>query len=68
VTPGIFEENNQVWSGDHCSLDPDVVPGIFFSSRKITPGRKPGIADVPATLYKALGTTPPEKLDGEPLF
>ncbi|MFI5180698.1 MAG: alkaline phosphatase family protein [Thermoanaerobaculia bacterium] len=68
VTPSMIEENNQVWSGDHCSLDPAVVPGIFFSSRKIAPGRTPAIADVPATLYKALGVTPPEKLDGEPLF
>ncbi len=68
VTPSMFEENNQVWSGDHCSLDPDVVPGIFFSSRKIAPGRAPAIADVPATIYKALGVTPPERLDGEPLF
>jgi predicted AlkP superfamily phosphohydrolase/phosphomutase len=68
VTPGIFEDNKQVWSGDHCSLDPDVVPGIFFSSRKVAAGRTPAIADVPATLYKVLGVTPPEKLDGEPLF
>ncbi|HQR44915.1 MAG TPA: alkaline phosphatase family protein [Thermoanaerobaculia bacterium] len=68
VTPGIFEDNNQVWSGDHCSLDPEVVPGIFFSSRKIDPGRKPAIADVPATILKALGVPAPEKLDGAPLF
>jgi len=68
VTPGIFEDNKQVWSGDHCSLDPDLVPGIFFSSRKVLAGKKPAIADVPATILKVLGVPAPEKLDGAPLF
>jgi predicted AlkP superfamily phosphohydrolase/phosphomutase len=68
VTPELYEENNQVWSGDHCSVDPDVVPGILFSSRPLRTEPRPNMADVPATVYKALGLTPPEKLDGVPLF
>ncbi len=68
VTNEMFEDNTQVWSGDHCSLDPDLVPGIILSNRKIEPGKKPAIADVPATILKALGVPPPEKLDGAPLF
>ncbi len=68
VTPDLYEDNRQVWSGDHCSLDPDVVPGILLSSRPLRTEPRPNMADVPATLYKALGLTPPEKLDGEPLF
>jgi predicted AlkP superfamily phosphohydrolase/phosphomutase len=68
VTSEMFEDNKQVWSGDHCSLDPDLVPGILFSSRKLTPGHAAFIADVPATILKALGVPPPEKLDGVPLF
>jgi predicted AlkP superfamily phosphohydrolase/phosphomutase len=68
VTKEIFEDNKQVWSGDHCSLDPDLVPGILFSSRKLPAGQKAAIADVPATILKALGVPPPEKLDGVPLF
>lgn len=68
VTNEMFEDNKQVWSGDHCSLDPDLVPGILFSSRKLPAGHAAAIADVPATILKALGVPPPEKLDGVPLF
>lgn len=68
VTPELFEDNRQVWSGDHCSLDPDVVPGILLSSRPLRKEPRPNMADVPATIYDALGLTPPEKLDGVSLF
>lgn len=68
VTPELYEVNRQVWSGDHCSVDPDVVPGILLSSRPLRKEPRPNMADVPATIYKALGLSPPEKLDGEPLF
>ena len=68
VTPELFEDNAQVWSGDHCSLDPDLVPGIFLSSRPFPREARPGIADVPATILKALGVPFPEKLDGAPIF
>ncbi|MFI5198198.1 MAG: alkaline phosphatase family protein [Thermoanaerobaculia bacterium] len=68
VTKEMFEDNAQIWSGDHCSLDPAVVPGILFSSRALPRDKRPGIADVPATIYHVLGVAPPEKLDGVPLF
>jgi predicted AlkP superfamily phosphohydrolase/phosphomutase len=68
VTPEMFEDNAQVWSGDHCSLDPAVVPGILFSNRKLRPGHAPWMADVPASILKLLDVPEPEKLDGVPLF
>ncbi len=68
VTKEMFEDNAQIWSGDHCSLDPALVPGILFANRPLPKGRLPGIADVPATIYNVLGVSPPEKLDGVPLF
>ena len=68
VTKEMFEDNAQVWSGDHCSLDPALVPGILFANRPLPKGRLPGIADVPATIYNVLGVAPPAKLDGVPLF
>ncbi|MGA7991206.1 MAG: alkaline phosphatase family protein [Thermoanaerobaculia bacterium] len=68
VTKEMFEDNSQVWSGDHCSLDPALVPGILFSNRPLPAGPTPGIADVPATILHVLGAVPREKLDGVPLF
>ena len=68
VTKEMFEDNAQVWSGDHCSLDPLLVPGILFSNRTLPAGRTPWIADVPATILHVLGIPPSEKLDGVPLF
>ncbi len=31
-TERVFEDNRDIWSGDHCSLDPDLVRGILFAS------------------------------------
>jgi predicted AlkP superfamily phosphohydrolase/phosphomutase len=68
VTKEMFEDNAQIWSGDHCSLDPAVVPGILFANRALPKDKQPAIADVPATIYHVLGVAPPAKLDGVPLF
>jgi predicted AlkP superfamily phosphohydrolase/phosphomutase len=68
VTKEMFEDNAQVWSGDHCSLDPALVPGILFANRPLPSTKTPGIADVPATILHALGVAPSDKLDGAPLF
>jgi predicted AlkP superfamily phosphohydrolase/phosphomutase len=68
VTKEMFEDNAQVWSGDHCSLDPALVPGILFANRPLPATTTPGIADVPATILHVLGVPAREKLDGVPLF
>jgi predicted AlkP superfamily phosphohydrolase/phosphomutase len=64
VPKQIFEPNDAVWSGDHCSVDPEIVKGIFFSNRKITGTRAPYIADVYPTVLAALGVKPPYEVDG----
>jgi len=68
VTKDIFEDNAQIWSGDHCSLDPALVPGILFANRPLPAGKTPWIADVPATILHVLGVEAHDKLDGVPLF
>jgi predicted AlkP superfamily phosphohydrolase/phosphomutase len=60
----IFEDNRNVWSGDHCSVDPEIVKGIFFTNRKLTGNRAPYIADIYPTVLGALGVKPPYELDG----
>ncbi len=53
-TGSIFEDNRDVWSGDHCSLDPDLVRGVFFASRPFSAPRIPAITDATAALRALL--------------
>ncbi|HEX9149964.1 MAG TPA: alkaline phosphatase family protein [Thermoanaerobaculia bacterium] len=59
-TGTVFEDNRDVWSGDHCSLDPDLVRGVFFASRPFSAPRVPTITDATAALRALLGGTPAE--------
>jgi predicted AlkP superfamily phosphohydrolase/phosphomutase len=60
----LFEDNKAVWSGDHCSVDPEIVKGIFFTNRKLATEHAPYIADVYPTVLGALGVKAPYELDG----
>ncbi len=60
----LLEVNDQVWSGDHCSVDPEIVKGIFFSSRKLKTDRAPYIADIYPTVLGLMGLKAPYPLDG----
>jgi len=63
----LIDTNKQIWSGDHCSLDPSVVPGILFSSRAIS-SEKPTITDLAPTILKLLGVPDPQPMDGKPVM
>lgn len=63
----MFFENMTRWSGDHCSVDPELVPGILFSSRKLPEGRS-NVVDVYPTLRALLGLAPASNLDGRSLL
>lgn len=67
VARRVLETNDEVWSGDHCSVYPPRVRGILFSSRRFA-ATDPYMADVPATLLDLYGVAPPEALDGESLL
>ncbi len=67
VQKNVFEENANVWSGDHCSLDPEIVKGIFFYNRKLETDREPYIADIYPTVLGLYGVDPPYELDGKEL-
>ncbi|HXA17533.1 MAG TPA: alkaline phosphatase family protein [Thermoanaerobaculia bacterium] len=60
----LIEPNKQVWSGDHCSVDPEIVKGIFFYNRKVATDRAPYIADIYPTVLGLLGVKAPYELDG----
>jgi predicted AlkP superfamily phosphohydrolase/phosphomutase len=68
-TETVFEDNRDVWSGDHCSLDPDLVRGILFSSRAFKKtDRVPAIADVTASVRALVGGAPVPDAAGQPLW
>jgi predicted AlkP superfamily phosphohydrolase/phosphomutase len=68
VPKAVFEPNKNVWSGDHCSVDPEIVRGIFFINRKLTTDRAPYIADIYPTVLGALGVKAPYEVDGVSLL
>ncbi|HEV7487970.1 MAG TPA: alkaline phosphatase family protein [Thermoanaerobaculia bacterium] len=64
IPKNLIEPNKQVWSGDHCSVDPEIVKGIFFYNRKLATDRAPYIADVYPTVLGLLDVKAPYELDG----
>lgn len=67
-TDTVFEDNRDVWSGDHCSLDPELVKGIFFASRPFRAAQAPGIADVTASIRALIGAPSPPDAAGKSLW
>ncbi len=66
VPPNLFEDNLKAWSGDHCSNDPSIVPGVLFANVPLAVPH-PGIADVAPTVLTLLGVPPQAGIDGQTL-
>jgi predicted AlkP superfamily phosphohydrolase/phosphomutase len=58
IPPDVLEDNRRAWSGDHCSSDPDLIPGVLFSSRPIAT-TSPAMADLMPSILVQLGLRPP---------
>jgi predicted AlkP superfamily phosphohydrolase/phosphomutase len=67
-TENVFEDNRDVWSGDHCSLDPELVKGVLFASRAFRAAPVPGIADVTASVRALIGASAPPDAAGKSLW
>ncbi len=67
-TATVFEDNRDVWSGDHCSLDPDLVRGVLFASKPFRADPVPGIADVTASVRALYGGPVVEDAAGKALW
>lgn len=63
----VFEDNDRVWSGDHCSLEPSFVPGILIVNRKLNTG-SPRIIDIAPSILAELKLKPDTELDGRAIW
>jgi predicted AlkP superfamily phosphohydrolase/phosphomutase len=66
VTDAVIEDNTRAWSGDHC-IDPSLVPGVFFCTRR--PRRDdPALIDLAPTILRLFGIDPPGHMTGRDIF
>jgi predicted AlkP superfamily phosphohydrolase/phosphomutase len=62
----VFSDNVKAWSGDHC-LHPALVPGILFSSLKLS-DKEANIIDLAPTTLELFGVEKPKYMDGKSLL
>jgi predicted AlkP superfamily phosphohydrolase/phosphomutase len=62
----VIEDNLSRWSGNHL-MDPDVVPGVLLTNRKL-PRTGYALPDVTATLLAHYGVPLPEGMEGKDVF
>lgn len=67
-TEHLFEDNTDLWSGDHCSVDPMLVKGILFTSVPLHNTGVPSIMDVEPSILSLFGVRPPAGTDGKEFF
>jgi predicted AlkP superfamily phosphohydrolase/phosphomutase len=65
VGAAVFEDNTRAWSGDHC-MDPEIVPGVLFSSIPLA-SETPRLIDMGPTVLDLLGVDPPAYMMGHRL-
>jgi len=65
VPDALVTVNRKPWSGDHCSLDPKWVRGMFFSSRGLD--GDVNILDVAPSVLTLLGEKKPPEMEGKVL-
>ena len=66
IPENILEDNTQKWSGDHC-MDPEVIPGILFTNKKIV-SEAPALYDLTATILQVFGIEKPKDMIGTSIF
>jgi len=62
----VFVENEKNWGGDHC-IDHELVPGVFFSNRRIT-ADDPSLMDIGPSTLRLFGVKVPPYMKGRILF
>jgi predicted AlkP superfamily phosphohydrolase/phosphomutase len=68
IAKTVVENNEEIWSGDHCSVYPPLVQGILFSSLKLDTPNGAYMGDVMPTILALYGVKPTTNLDGRSLL
>lgn len=66
VPQAVIEDNKKKWSGDHL-VDPNLVPGVLFTNKKIET-RDSNIIDIAATILNLFKIPKPKEMLGRELF
>lgn len=61
-----FFDNTDAWIADHCINAADV-PGVLFTTRKITPA-DPRLKDLPVSLLALFGIAPESGMSGQSIY
>jgi predicted AlkP superfamily phosphohydrolase/phosphomutase len=67
IAKTVTEPNMDIWSGDHCSVYPEIVKGILFSSFKLN-APNAYMGDVMPTILDLYKVKPTTNLDGKSLL
>ncbi|MFY9826652.1 MAG: alkaline phosphatase family protein [Thermoanaerobaculia bacterium] len=68
IGKAVVEPNLDIWSGDHCSVYPELVKGILFSSFKLNTPNGAYMGDVMPTILDLYNVKPTTNLDGKSLL
>jgi predicted AlkP superfamily phosphohydrolase/phosphomutase len=66
ISETVIEDNLSRWSGNHL-MDPEVVPGVLLTNRKL-PRKGYALPDVTATLLAHYGVPLPQGMEGTDVF
>lgn len=66
ISETVIEDNLSRWSGNHL-MDPEVVPGVLLTNRKL-PRTGYALPDVTATLLAHYGVPLPQGMEGKDVF
>jgi len=62
----IMEDNKRKWSGDHL-IDYSLVPGVFFTNKKMGL-KEPSLIDIAPSVLHLYGIPKPKEMEGDALF
>lgn len=60
----VIFDNDRRWSGDHCSIDPALIPGVLFSNRPLAEEAY-SLMDLCPTILDAFDLPVPDETDGK---